>query len=127
MGTHLTSDELIDIAEGTRSDAAFPHVRSCAECRQQIADLRATMSIAAEADLPVPSPLFWDHLSTRVRAAIEAERGPQFRGGVFARARTGLRPRSWMSWTTVTALGVAAAVVIAVYWTAPEHLASIVR
>jgi hypothetical protein len=31
------------------------------------------MSAAADVDVPEPSPLFWDHLSARVSAAIAAE------------------------------------------------------
>ena len=70
---HLTSEELVDIAEGTRSEASAPHLVGCDPCRAQLSDLRAMMSAAAEVDVPEPSPLFWDHLSSRVSAAIAAE------------------------------------------------------
>jgi hypothetical protein len=70
---HLTSEELVDIAEGTRSEASAPHLTGCDPCRAQLTDLRAMMSAAADVDVPEPSPLFWDHLSSRVSAAIAAE------------------------------------------------------
>ena len=70
---HLTSEELVDIAEGTRSEASAPHLAGCDPCRAQLSDLRAMMSAAADVDVPEPSPLFWDHLSSRVSAAIAAE------------------------------------------------------
>ena len=70
---HLTSEELVDIAEGTRSEASAPHLAGCDPCRAQLSDLRAMMSVAADVDVPEPSPLFWDHLSSRVSAAIAAE------------------------------------------------------
>jgi hypothetical protein len=126
MTAHLTPDELIDIAEGARADGAFPHVRSCAECRQQIADLRATMSVAAHADVPEPSPLFWDRLSARVREAVGSEREPQGRWSWLGwpGASAGLLP--WR-WTTMTAVGVVAAIVLAVYWTAPRNVGSLLR
>ncbi len=70
---HLTPEQLIDIAEGTTPSSAAPHLASCGTCRQQLADLRAMMTAAADADAPEPSPLFWDHLSSRVHEAVDAE------------------------------------------------------
>jgi hypothetical protein len=70
---HLTSEELVDIAEGTRSEASAPHLAGCDPCRAQLSDLRGMMSAAADVDVPEPSPLFWDHLSSRISAAIAAE------------------------------------------------------
>jgi hypothetical protein len=74
---HLQSDELIDLAEGTRPDASAPHLQACEACRTQLADLRTMMSRASQADVPEPSPLFWDHLSARVRDAVAAEGVPR--------------------------------------------------
>jgi len=71
--THLTADELVDIAEGTRPESAASHLAACAACRAVLAELRATMSAITDADVPEPSPLFWDHLSRRVHEAIEAD------------------------------------------------------
>jgi hypothetical protein len=67
---HLNADELIDVAEGTRAEASVPHLTSCVECRRQLTDLRAMMSTVAAVDVPEPSPLFWDHLSERVRNVV---------------------------------------------------------
>ena len=74
---HLTSEELVDIAEGTRSEASAPHLAGCDPCRRQLTDLRGMMSVARDVDVPEPSPLFWDHLSSRVSAAVAAEAGAQ--------------------------------------------------
>ncbi len=73
---HLHPDELIDLAEGTRPDQSAPHLETCEACRRQLAELRAMMSSAARADVPEPSPLFWDHFSARVRDAVAAEGAP---------------------------------------------------
>jgi hypothetical protein len=70
---HLNTEELVDIAEGTRPERAAPHLAACAPCRAQLSELRAMISAASEADVPEPSPLFWDHLSSRVSAAVAAE------------------------------------------------------
>ena len=74
---HLTTAELVDIAEGTRPDAAAPHLVACAACRAQLTDLRAMLSAAQDVDVPEPSPLFWDHLSARVSDAVAAEATPR--------------------------------------------------
>jgi hypothetical protein len=74
---HLQPDELVDLAEGTRAESSAPHLAECAVCRLQLAELRAMMSAAADVDVPEPSPLFWDHLSARVREAVDAEGAPR--------------------------------------------------
>ena len=73
MTRHLSPDHLIDLAEGTRPESSAPHLESCEACRRQLADMRAMMSAASEVAVPEPSPLFWDHLSERVRQAVALE------------------------------------------------------
>jgi len=70
---HLASEDLVDIAEGTRSEASAQHLAACDSCRERLIDLRSMMSVAKDVDVPEPSPLFWDHLSSRVSAAVAAE------------------------------------------------------
>src|SRR5438093_1700734 len=70
--SHLSPEELIDIAEGTRLETSVPHLATCASCREHLVDVREMMS-TVDVDVPEPSPLFWDHLSARVSAAVAAE------------------------------------------------------
>jgi hypothetical protein len=70
---HLNAEALVDIAEGTRPESAAPHLAACEACRAQLRELRAMMSAAQDVDVPEPSPLFWDHLSSRVSEAVAAE------------------------------------------------------
>ena len=86
---HLRADEFVDIAEGTRAESSSAHLASCEACRSQLADVRAAMAAAAEADVPEPSPMFWHHLSQRVREAVVNE--PQQAEGW----RGALRRLSW--------------------------------
>src|SRR5438477_98863 len=86
---HLHADEFVDIAEGTRAESSSAHLASCEACRSQLADVRAAMAAAAEADVPEPSPMFWHHLSQRVREAVVNE--PQQAEGW----RGALRRLSW--------------------------------
>jgi hypothetical protein len=71
--THLSPEELLDIADGTRTGVEFSHLQSCAACARQVADLRAAIGVVAEVSVPDPSPLFWDRLSARVREAVAQE------------------------------------------------------
>src|SRR5215831_9250528 len=72
---HLTPALLVDLAEGIESEHSVPHLAGCDACRRALAELRATMiDVRPEhsenpGDVPEPSPLFWDHLSARVREA----------------------------------------------------------
>jgi hypothetical protein len=70
---HLTPEQLLDVADGTRADREFPHLQSCATCARQLSGLRSAIEAAAEVSVPEPSPLFWDHLSERVRTAVAEE------------------------------------------------------
>jgi hypothetical protein len=75
---HLTFDEFVDLAEEARDDASMPHLAVCDVCREQLADLRAMIAVgpAALRSVPEPSPLFWDHLSARVRDDVRSENLP---------------------------------------------------
>jgi hypothetical protein len=64
-----------------------PHLAACEVCRAQVRELRAMMSAAQEVDVPEPSPLFWDHLSSRVSRAV-AEEGARPPAFSFLGART---------------------------------------
>ena len=67
--SHLTPEELLDLAEAPPPDVASGHLASCDRCRRELADLREALAAAAEIEVPEPSPLFWGHLSARVRGA----------------------------------------------------------
>jgi hypothetical protein len=69
---HLTSEELLDLAEGTRSESSAPHLAKCDHCRQQLNELRDVMA-TVQVDVPEPSPLFWEHFSARVSEAVASD------------------------------------------------------
>ena len=107
---HLTSEQLIDLAEGTRpisnlSDLSMSHLESCSACQHTLAGLRATMSAVAGVEAPEPSPLFWDRFSARVHDAVQAGRV----GTV-----SGLARWSWLRTRTLWVGAAAAAAVLAI-------------
>ena len=53
-----------------------PHLEQCAACRAEAARLAALLSELQNTAMPEPSPLFWSHLSTRVRDAVAADSTP---------------------------------------------------
>jgi hypothetical protein len=70
---HLNNEELVDIAEGTRSESSAPHLATCDRCVTQLQELRTMLAALPDRRVPEPSPLYWDHLSSRVRDAVNAE------------------------------------------------------
>jgi len=92
---HLTEGELLDLAEGAQPEPLAGHLASCEACQRQLMDLRSAMTAAGAVDVPEPSPLFWQHLSARVREAVEAEGRP---------SGAGWRLR-WASWRAIVPIG----------------------
>jgi hypothetical protein len=110
---HLGQDQLLDVADGTRAAHEFPHVESCAVCARQLADLRSAIGALAEVRVPEPSPLFWAHLSARIRTAVaEDDRSAK------PSARAG---RAWWQWAAAAAL---AGVVLVIIWPGPPHVSA---
>lgn len=78
--SHLSPPEFVDLAEGVLAPARAAHLDTCDSCRAQAAGVDDALRAAAADDLvPEPSPLFWEHLSARVREGIDAApRRPEF-------------------------------------------------
>lgn len=82
MTTHLSSQEFVDAVEGNDgalAPARQSHLDGCAACQAQVAELRAVIEDAGGADVPEPSPLFWDHFQARVLTAVQTEGRPGHR------------------------------------------------
>jgi hypothetical protein len=102
MSMHLQSQDLVDALDGALDASRRAHLDSCAVCRDEVHELRAVLSDAGPAGaVPEPSPLFWDHLSARVREAT-ADAQPY-------------APTSWRTpvWRPIAALAAAAVVLAA--------------
>jgi hypothetical protein len=72
MRTHVSDAELMDVVEGVAREGTLGHVEACRECRGRVEEAKAGLSLAAMADLPEPSPLFWEAQQRRVRERIDA-------------------------------------------------------
>jgi hypothetical protein len=68
--THLTPSEFIDLLDGQLPCERARHVESCDMCGAQMESLRSALLESAAAEVPEPSPIFWDRFSDRVREGI---------------------------------------------------------
>src|SRR5258708_24891540 len=119
MATHLSESEFVDLAEDTLDPRRAAHAESCASCREQADALRAMLRDAVSVEVPEPSPLFWDHLSARVRDEVAAEAVASRPGWIWSGLR-GLMPLA-----AVAALVVAViSGVLLVRGVSPGHLPS---
>jgi len=99
MTPHLTPEDLVARLDRTLPATRAAHLQECGSCRRALADLEASMSLVQSAsDAPEPSPLFWEHLSDRVRTATAD--APVQGASIW--------------WRPLTALGVLAAAVLVV-------------
>lgn len=74
MTTHLSSQEFVDALDRNLAPSRHTHLAECTSCQGQLEELRSLLDAAADGGaVPEPSPLFWDHFRSRVRAAVEAE------------------------------------------------------
>jgi hypothetical protein len=105
--THLTPDELIDAMEGMLAADRQAHLASCEPCRAQLDDLVSVLQEAKQVSVPEPSPLFWNHLSQRVRVAIDQEPAAD---SVWA---------AWLRWQVLLPLGAAAMLILGLMLTMP--------
>lgn len=102
MNRHLTPEQFVDAIEQTIPADRQAHLAVCSQCAEQLLEMQSLMAdVTIAGDVPEPSPLFWDHLSARVREAVDAEPVP------VAWWRAYWRPM-------VTAVGALAVVVVAV-------------
>ena len=75
MTTHLAPDDFVTALEHAPEGPVAEHLASCPACRAQWDTVRQGWDALASADVPEPSPLFWEHFPSRVRQATR-EAGP---------------------------------------------------
>lgn len=99
--THLSHDELVDAVEGMLGPDGRLHLQQCADCRSQAATLGAVLREARDVAVPEPSPLFWTHLSTRVRDAIAVDEAAPER-----------RSPPWLRWPVLAPIAALASLIL---------------
>ena len=102
MSEHVRDDELMDAAEGLAAPEVRRHVEDCATCASRVAAATEAWELAAEADVPDPSPLYWEAFRGKVRRRVAAE-------------------RKWIRAAWAPALAAAAVTAFAIAWLAPAR------
>lgn len=74
MWRHLSDDRLWDVLEGAGDEPARGHLAACGECRTRLAEARAGLGLAGAAEVPEPSPLFWEAFRRQVGRRIADDR-----------------------------------------------------
>ena len=99
MTRHLPDESLPDLAFGRGSEADRAHAGACGACGSRLAEVRSALEIARRADVPEPSPLYWDAMRRSVGRRIGEE------------------PRRRPGWAWLAPLAAAAALVAAMMLT----------
>jgi hypothetical protein len=103
-GGHLDEETLTDLMDrppggaGPQAEEVRAHLSACLHCRARLEQAAAGLELAREADVPEPSPLFWDAFRRQVDLRIEA----------------GDRRPAWKSWIAGPWIAAAAAALAAV-------------
>jgi hypothetical protein len=93
---HVSDPDLADVAFGAGKDADRDHAEGCAACSSRLEELREGLALARRAEVPEPSPLYWETLRRNVSRRIAEE------------------PRPLAVWGRLLPLAAAALVVVAV-------------
>jgi hypothetical protein len=74
--THLSPEQLVDVADGCADERASAHAAACEACRAQVASILEAVRLAGTDPAPDPPPFFWPRLASRIGAAVRRERAP---------------------------------------------------
>lgn len=75
MFGHLSETALLEVLEGTASPEARAHAEACSRCRGQVEEAREALAlVSAAADVPEPSPLYWESMRREVARRSAAPR-----------------------------------------------------
>lgn len=117
MTTHLSPQEVVDAIEGGLSVDRQRHLNGCAACQAEVEVLRTiVVDLDSDADMPEPSPLFWEHFQSRVNAAVREEATAPSRAPWW---QVLLGTGAMRTWLTVGATVAALVMVTAIYLRAP--------
>lgn len=81
MTRHLSDESLLDLAEGGGGDGDRAHAAACPTCAARVEEARAALHLARRADVPEPSPLYWEAMRRGVERRIaegEPRRSPRW-------------------------------------------------
>jgi hypothetical protein len=72
--THLSDESVIEMATGEGRDGDAAHAAACADCERRVRESRETLALLQRAEMPEPSPFYWEALRSGVRERIADEK-----------------------------------------------------
>jgi hypothetical protein len=82
MWGHLSDEKLLEAVDETADAPALRHLEACPACAARVAEARRGLSHAGAADVPEPSPLYWESFRSQVGRRLASEpaaRSPRVR------------------------------------------------
>ena len=76
MSRHLSDESLLCLAQGGGDPAERAHALACGRCAGRVEGARAGLALAGRADVPEPSPLYWEAMRRSVERRIAEEPRP---------------------------------------------------
>jgi len=73
----LSEDEIVDALEERGSASLREHLASCGDCAAALAFAKDGFALARDAEVPEPSPLYWEAFRRQVDRRIGAEAPPR--------------------------------------------------
>ncbi len=83
MSAHVSDDAVVDLALGEGVFADRAHVGVCEACALRVAEARSAVELAQSAEVPEPSPLYWQALRSGVSRRIADETSRTRRFAIF--------------------------------------------
>jgi hypothetical protein len=72
MPRHVADEMLMDVLDGAAPPEARAHLGECAQCRARVEEARGMLALAEQAEVPEPSPLYWETFRRQVDGRIAA-------------------------------------------------------
>jgi hypothetical protein len=106
MTTHLNDERLVEALEsdGPLDGPSRRHVEECASCGERMRELEQTLRLVADAEVPEPSPLYWEAFRRQIASRLDEAPRP-FAGrrfwisGLAAVAAAGLVMATLVPWS----------------------------
>jgi anti-sigma factor RsiW len=73
MPRHLSEANLVEALEGLGDAATRAHLVECGACAARVREMERTVRLASDAEVPEPSPLYWETFRQQVGRRIEEE------------------------------------------------------
>jgi len=73
MAGHLSEARLVEALEGLEDAASRAHLHECGTCAARVREMEETVRLASDAEVPEPSPLYWETFRQQVERRIDEE------------------------------------------------------